>query len=131
MKPVVLCILDGVGFNPEQKHNAVALAKMPFFDKLLNKYPHSLLNASGNAVGLPDGIMGNSEVGHITIGAGRIVNQFLRRFEIENLSKNKPLNNFITSVNKDGGSSETYKLCVCFAFCGFIINDLMNLINKC
>ena len=103
MKPVVLCILDGVGFNPEQKHNAVALAKMPFFDKLLNKYPHSLLNASGNAVGLPDGIMGNSEVGHITIGAGRIVNQFLRRFEIENLSKNKPLNNFIKSVNKDGG----------------------------
>ena len=103
MKPVVLCILDGVGFNPEKKHNAVALAKMPFFDKLLNKYPHSLLNASGNSVGLPDGIMGNSEVGHITVGAGRIVNQFLRRFEIENLSKNKPLNNFIKSVNKDGG----------------------------
>ena len=97
-KPVVLCILDGVGVNHKTEHNAVALAKMPFFDDLLKDYPHSLLNASGNAVGLPDGIMGNSEVGHITIGAGRIVNQFLRRFEIENLSKNKSLNNFIKYV---------------------------------
>ena len=70
MKPIVLCILDGVGINPETSHNAVALANMPFFDKLLKDYPHSLLAASGNAVGLPDGIMGNSEVGHITIGSG-------------------------------------------------------------
>ena len=74
MKPVVLCILDGVGINKSKKHNAVALAKMPFFDKLLKKYPHSKLKASGNAVGLPRGIMGNSEVGHITIGSGRVVN---------------------------------------------------------
>ncbi len=103
MKPIVLCILDGVGVNTETKHNAVALANMPFFDELLKKYPHSLLNASGNAVGLPDGIMGNSEVGHTTIGAGRIVNQFLRRFEILNLSKNKQLNDFIKSVFNDGG----------------------------
>ena len=103
MKPVVLCILDGVGINKAEAHNAVALANMPYFDKLLKEYPHSKLDASGNAVGLPDGIMGNSEVGHITIGAGRIVNQFLRRFEIEDLSKNKPLNNFIESVKKDGG----------------------------
>ncbi len=103
MKPVVLCILDGVGINKDGAHNAVALAKMPYFDELLNKYPHSKLEASGNAVGLPDGIMGNSEVGHITIGAGRIVNQFLRRFEIEDLSKNKPLNDFIKSVKDDGG----------------------------
>ena len=103
MKPIVLCIMDGVGINNEKLHNAVALANMPFFDSLLNKYPHSQLNASGNAVGLPDGIMGNSEVGHITIGSGRIVNQFLRRFEIEDLSKNKPLNDFIKSVYNDGG----------------------------
>ena len=103
MKPVVLCILDGVGINKEKTHNAVALANMPFFKELLNKYPHSKLNASGNAVGLPDGIMGNSEVGHITIGSGRIVNQFLRRFEMEDLSKNKSLNNFIKLVKNDGG----------------------------
>lgn len=103
MKPVVLCILDGVGINRNKSHNAVALANMPYFNELLNKYPHSKLSASGNAVGLPDGIMGNSEVGHITIGSGRIVNQFLRRFEIEDLSKNKPLNNFVKSVKDDGG----------------------------
>jgi len=103
MKPIVLCILDGVGVNTKQDHNAVALAQMPFFDSLLQKYPHSLLKASGNAVGLPDEIMGNSEVGHITIGSGRIVNQFLHRFEIEDLSKNKSLNSFIKSVYNDGG----------------------------
>ena len=103
MKPVILCILDGVGIDKSRKHNAVTLAKMPFFKELLKKYPNSKLNASGNAVGLPDGIMGNSEVGHITIGSGRIVNQFLRRFEMLNLAKNKPLNDFIKSVAKDGG----------------------------
>ena len=94
LKPVVLCILDGVGINKKLEHNAVALANMPYFNQLLKTYPHSKLDASGNAVGLPGGIMGNSEVGHITIGSGRIVNQFLRRFEIEDLSTNKPLNNF-------------------------------------
>ena len=103
MKPIVLCILDGVGINKKSEHNAVALANMPYFNQLLKTYPHSKLDASGNAVGLPGGIMGNSEVGHITIGSGRIVNQFLRRFEIEDLSTNKPLNNFIKSVNQDGG----------------------------
>ena len=103
MKPIVLCILDGVGINPKREHNAVALAKMPYFDELLSKYPNSRLNASGNAVGLPRGIMGNSEAGHITIGAGRIVNQFLRRFELLNLSRNKPLKNFIKSVKSDNG----------------------------
>ena len=103
MKPIILCILDGVGINKDIQHNAVALAKMPFYDELLNKYPHSKLDASGNAVGLPAGIMGNSEVGHITIGSGRIVNQFLRRFEIEDLSQNKQLNDFIKSVKDDGG----------------------------
>ncbi len=103
MKPIVLCILDGVGINADKSHNAVAMANMPYFESLLKEYPCSKLNASGNAVGLPDGIMGNSEVGHITIGSGRIVNQFLRRFEIENLSINEPLNNFIKSVKNDGG----------------------------
>ncbi|MFQ6704419.1 MAG: 2,3-bisphosphoglycerate-independent phosphoglycerate mutase, partial [Alphaproteobacteria bacterium] len=94
MKPIVLCILDGVGINSQHEHNAVLLAKMPYFSDLLNKYPNSKLKTSGAAVGLPDGLMGNSEVGHITIGAGRIVNQFLRRFETMNFHKNKPLNNF-------------------------------------
>ncbi len=103
MKPIVLCIMDGVGINLNAEHNAVAMARMPYFDQLLHKYPHSQLDASGPAVGLPGGTMGNSEVGHITIGAGRVVNQFLRRFQIEDWDKNPALREFINSVKDDGG----------------------------
>ena len=102
-KPLVLCIMDGVGISRAHRHNAVALANMPFFDSLFAKYPHSKLKASGTAVGLPAGIMGNSEVGHITIGSGRIVNQFLRRFELEDFNNNKNLNHFISVVKKRSG----------------------------
>lgn len=102
-KTLVLCIMDGVGINNSAENNAVAQAKMPFWDALLNKYPHAQLNASGAAVGLPDGTMGNSEVGHITIGAGRVVNQFLRRFQLEDWDKNTYLADFIASVQRDGG----------------------------
>lgn len=102
-KPIVLCILDGVGINQEKEHNAVALANMPFFNELLEKYPNSVLDASGPAVGLPPHTMGNSEVGHITIGSGRIVNQYLRRFEIENWDENAPLQKFIGDVKSSNG----------------------------
>ena len=102
-KPLVLCIMDGVGINPNAENNAVAMAKMPFWNSLLEKYPHAKLNASGEAVGLPAGTMGNSEVGHITIGAGRVVNQFLRRFQLEDWGKNTYLTEFIASVQRDGG----------------------------
>ncbi len=78
MKPVVLCILDGVGIRDEVHGNAVKQAKMPNFNMLLKKYPHTLLQASGELVGLPKGQMGNSEVGHMNIGAGRIVYQPLQ-----------------------------------------------------
>ncbi len=103
IKPLVLCILDGVGINDNVQNNAVVQAKMPFFNKLLKEYPHSVLNASGISVGLPDGVMGNSEVGHITIGSGRVVNQFLRRFQLENWDKNLPLQKFINNVKLSGG----------------------------
>ena len=76
-KPVMLMILDGFGLAPESEGNAVSLAKKPNFDRLVEKYPHSQLQASGMAVGLPDGQMGNSEVGHLNMGAGRIVYQQL------------------------------------------------------
>ena len=72
-------ILDGFGIAPKSEGNAVSLAKKPNFDRLLEKYPHSELQASGLFVGLPDGQMGNSEVGHLNIGAGRIVYQELTR----------------------------------------------------
>lgn len=102
-KPVVLCILDGVGVSDVREHNAVEMAKMPFFRGLIKKYPNSLLRASGTAVGLPGNLMGNSEVGHICIGAGRVVMQYLLRFAREDWTKNKPLNNFIADVRRDGG----------------------------
>lgn len=79
MKPVMLCILDGFGYNPEAYGNAIKKAKTPSLDRYLNDYPHTLIGASGLDVGLPDGQMGNSEVGHTNIGAGRIVYQELTR----------------------------------------------------
>lgn len=78
MKPMVLCILDGCGIKEEEYGNAFKQAKTPNFDFLWEHYPHSLLEASGELVGLPKGQMGNSEVGHLNIGAGRIVYQPLQ-----------------------------------------------------
>ena len=71
-KPVMLMILDGFGIAPESEGNAVAAAKKPNYDRLVANYPHSQLQASGMFVGLPDGQMGNSEVGHLNIGAERL-----------------------------------------------------------
>lgn len=78
-KPVALIILDGFALRDETKGNAVAHANKPNFDRYWNEYPHAQLLASGEAVGLPEGQMGNSEVGHLNIGAGRIVYQSLTR----------------------------------------------------
>lgn len=77
MKKVLLTILDGVGINQKKKGNAFKLAKKPHLDYLINHFPNSKLKASGVAVGLPKGQMGNSEVGHTTIGSGRIIDQDL------------------------------------------------------
>ena len=71
--PLTLIILDGFGYRAEREGNAIAQAKMPFYDEIRNKYPQTLLQASGECVGLPKGIMGNSNVGHLCLGAGRIV----------------------------------------------------------
>ncbi|MBR5917105.1 MAG: 2,3-bisphosphoglycerate-independent phosphoglycerate mutase, partial [Lachnospiraceae bacterium] len=81
--PKVLLILDGYGLNEKTEGNAVALAKTPVMDKLMKECPFVKGNASGMAVGLPDGQMGNSEVGHLNMGAGRIVYQELTRITKE------------------------------------------------
>lgn len=75
MRPLVLCILDGVGYKEETYGNAVRLSRHPFLDSLLDKYPHTLIEASSEYVGLPKNTMGNSEVGHMNMGAGRVVYQ--------------------------------------------------------
>ncbi len=81
--PLMLMILDGFGYNPETKGNAIYTAKTPNLDKLFAENPHTLIGASGLDVGLPDGQMGNSEVGHTNIGAGRVVYQELTRISKE------------------------------------------------
>ena len=80
-RPAVLCILDGWGERADPTDNAIAAAKHPHFDRMLRDSPHALLATSGRAVGLPDGQMGNSEVGHTNIGAGRLVLQDLPRID--------------------------------------------------
>jgi len=78
-RPVILVILDGFGINPSKHNNAVHEAPTPQLDDYFSRYPHTLINASGHAVGLPDGQMGNSEVGHLTLGAGDIIRQDMVR----------------------------------------------------
>src|ERR1051326_8371649 len=80
-KPVVLVVLDGWGYRPEREGNAIALANTPTWDALVSKHPRTLLEASGLAVGLPAGQIGNSEVGHLNLGAGRVVMQDLVRID--------------------------------------------------
>ena len=81
MPPLVLIVLDGWGIRPQKDNNAIALARTPVYTELLERYPHAQLVASGEAVGLPAGQMGNSEVGHMNMGAGRIVYQDLTRID--------------------------------------------------
>lgn len=82
-KPMVLVILDGYGYREDQQDNAILNAKRPVMNRLWDAYPHTLISASGLDVGLPEGQMGNSEVGHVNLGAGRIVYQDLTRLDKE------------------------------------------------
>lgn len=104
-KPILLCILDGWGIgNPDDKNNAIAQANTPTYDRFLTHYPHSQLMTSGLDVGLPEGQMGNSEVGHMSIGAGRIIFQDFPRINnaIENgsLDNNPTLHALIANLQK-------------------------------
>ncbi len=107
-KPTVLMILDGYGLNPKKEGNAVAIAKTPVMDRLMAEYPYVEGQASGMAVGLPDGQMGNSEVGHLNMGAGRIVYQELTRItkEIEDgtFFENEELVKAMENVKKNNSA---------------------------
>src|SRR5689334_22472482 len=80
-KPIVLTVLDGWGYRAETKGNAIALARKPNYDRLLKDFPNTLIHTSGPYVGLPEGQMGNSEVGHMNMGAGRIVHMDITRID--------------------------------------------------
>ena len=134
MKKVLLCIMDGVGISDNIDKNAFYNARTPNYDYLINNYPHSKLVASGEEVGLPKGQMGNSEVGHTNIGAGRIVYQSLeyinnqiktkeffsndKLLEIINYTKEKGSNLHIMGLLSDGGIHSS-------------INHLYALLNMC
>ena len=105
-KPVALIILDGFGYLPTDRGNAVKHANTPVFDSIFQNYSHTLIGASGEDVGLPDGQMGNSEVGHLNIGAGRIVYQELTRITKEiregSLFTNPALLEAMENAKKEG-----------------------------
>src|SRR5271156_5704546 len=107
-RPVMLVILDGFGWREQQADNAIRLAQMPNFDRLWNTCPHALLRTSGLDVGLPEGQMGNSEVGHMNIGAGRVVMQDLPRIGAAiadgSISALPALQELIGKVKASGGT---------------------------
>src|ERR1700743_2685827 len=106
-RPVMLVILDGWGWREDRADNAVRQAKTPTFDRLWQSGPHGFLRTSGKDVGLPDGQMGNSEVGHLNIGAGRVVMQDLPRISEAarngEIAKAKALTDLIVQLKKSGG----------------------------
>ncbi len=109
IRPVTLCIMDGWGLSDETSSNAVSQAHTPVFDHLLRSYPNSTLVASEAGVGLPAGQPGNSEVGHLTIGAGRLIEQDLPRItravETGSLGQLRNLQDFIACLKKSGASA--------------------------
>ena len=113
--PVVLAILDGWGYSHEAAHNAIRAAATPVMDALWHAYPHTLIEASGGAVGLPDGQMGNSEVGHLTIGSGRIIRQELVRISQAvkdgSIAANPALNALADKLLADGHTLHLIGLC--------------------
>jgi 2,3-bisphosphoglycerate-independent phosphoglycerate mutase len=104
---VVLAILDGWGHQPEAEHNAIRTANTPVMDALWHAYPHTLIEASGSHVGLPEGQMGNSEVGHLTIGSGRVIRQELVRIgqavASGSINQNPALNQLADGLLQNGG----------------------------
>ncbi len=101
---VMLIIMDGFGLSEKKEYNAVAQANLKVLSKLMQTYPHSYLEASAEAVGLPHGQIGNSEVGHLNIGAGRIVYQSLTK---------------ITNSSRKGDSCSTIRYCTCTSWCKY------------
>src|SRR5690348_3185525 len=107
-RPVMLVVLDGWGWREESADNAVRLASTPTFDRLWSTCPHALLKTSGHDVGLPAGQMGNSEVGHLNIGAGRIVKQTLQRITDaiadHEIARAPALRDLIERLRQSGGT---------------------------
>jgi 2,3-bisphosphoglycerate-independent phosphoglycerate mutase len=113
-KPILLLILDGWGYRAETAHNAIAQANCPNWRRLLAEYPHTLVETHGEYVGLPAGQMGNSEVGHMNIGAGRTIYQELTRIDAAiadgSFYENAALTGACDAVNASGGTLHVFGL---------------------
>ncbi len=107
-RPVVLCVLDGWGHRDAPEDNAIHAAETPVWDALMRENPHSLIQASSADVGLPLGQMGNSEVGHMNLGAGRVVTQDMPRIDAAiadgTLATNPALEGFMSALKASGGA---------------------------
>jgi 2,3-bisphosphoglycerate-independent phosphoglycerate mutase len=108
INPTALIILDGFGYSTEKKYNAIAHAHMPHFNSWWQHYPHAMLAAAGSAVGLPDNMIGNSEVGHLTIGAGRVIPQpmkvWLKSIADGSFANNQVLMEQLEKLKNSGGT---------------------------
>ncbi|NES69343.1 MAG: 2,3-bisphosphoglycerate-independent phosphoglycerate mutase, partial [Okeania sp. SIO2D1] len=115
ISPVVLIILDGWGYREEKEGNAIAVGETPIIDSLWQAYPRTSIQASGKAVGLPEGQMGNSEVGHLNIGAGRIVPQELVRIsdavEDGSIAQNQDIEKCCQDVSERNSKLHLVGLC--------------------
>ena len=134
MKPLVLCILDGCGIRKESDGNAFLNANKPTFDMLMKKYPHSILKASGPAVGLPEGQMGTSEVGHMNLGSGRVALQPLQAIteSIKNKSffENEKILKVLNHVKKNNSNLHIMGL-LSDGGVHSHINHLLSLLDMC
>ena len=99
--PLALIIIDGWGYSPTREGNAIALAATPFYDEIVQTYPHTLLEAYGSRVGLPAGVMGNSEVGHLNIGSGRVIRMDVSRID-HDIETGAFFNNVVIAKSMDG-----------------------------
>src|SRR6185503_3598169 len=106
--PLALIIIDGWGYSPNREGNAIAMAETPYYDELCENYPQTLLEASGTRVGLPADVMGNSEVGHLNIGAGRVIRMDVSRVDHDiatgEFARNEVLLAAIDEVKRNGKS---------------------------
>src|SRR5215470_3804051 len=113
--PVALIIIDGWGYSVARDGNAIALAATPFYDELSEKYPSTLLEAHGSRVGLPAGVMGNSEVGHLNIGSGRVIRMDVSLVDHEidtgDFFQNQILSKAIESAKRRGTALHLMGLC--------------------
>jgi 2,3-bisphosphoglycerate-independent phosphoglycerate mutase len=107
--PLALLILDGWGYSPVREGNAIALASKPYYDELTEKYPHTLLAAHGARVGLPEGVIGNSEVGHLNLGAGRVIRMDVSRID-QDIKTGEFFKNEVLTKAMDGAKSRKLAL---------------------